>query len=60
MHPCSVHHVLALNAGAAEEGPRILGGASSKLRKLAYLRLMIGGQSGGLDRNQFLLIQEAQ
>src|SRR5215212_8243473 len=45
MLPCSVRQVLALSARAAEVGRRILGGASSKLRKLAYLRLMIGGRS---------------
>ena len=49
MLPCSVRQVLALSARAAEVGRRILGGASSKLRKLAYLRLMIGGRSRGLD-----------
>ena len=49
MLPCSVRQVLALSAPAAEEGQRILGGASSKLRKLGYLRLMIGGRSGGLN-----------
>jgi hypothetical protein len=48
MLPCSVRQVLAFSAPAAEEGRRLLGGASSKSRELAYLRLMIGGRSGGL------------